>query len=162
MEAKRRGVNMSRGWQEDIKELMKLYKQEVREKPGIPNEETVRLRHSLNKEEFLELTKAMGLYEYYNVNHATWQRGFDPKRVDMVGVADGITDCIVVLLGCANAFGINIQPIWDLIHQNNLTKANGPVREDGKRLKGPNWEPPKIMEELLRQGMIDIEKNKPN
>jgi predicted HAD superfamily Cof-like phosphohydrolase len=67
-------------------------------------------------------------------------------------IADGIVDSIVVLLGAACAMGIDIQPIWDKIHESNMAKATGPVREDGKRLKPENWQPPDIESELKKQG----------
>ncbi len=57
-----------------------------------------------------------------------------------------LADVQYVLSGFAVTFGINLEEIFDLVHESNLSKLdeNGKVirREDGKILKGPNYHPP--------------------
>ena len=40
--------------------------------------------------------------------------------------------------------GIDLRPFFLEVHRTNMHKLNGPVREDGKRLKPPGWKPPRI------------------
>ena len=72
---------------------------------------------------------------------------------DLVGIADGVVDSLVVILGTATTYGIDIRPIWDAVHKANMLKANGPMREDGKRLKPEGWTHPDIWELLIEQGV---------
>lgn len=60
-------------------------------------------------------------------------------------VIDAICDTIVVLHNTSNAMGIDIEPFFDEVHRANMTKADGPVRKDGKRLKPAGFKPPRIM-----------------
>jgi len=64
-------------------------------------------------------------------------------------VIDGICDTIVVLHNTSNAMGVDIEPFFDEVHRANMTKADGPLRADGKRLKPPDFQPPRI-EQMLR------------
>jgi hypothetical protein len=50
--------------------------------------------------------------------------------------------------GTAVEFGIDIQPFFDEVHRTNMLKVGGTTREDGKTLKPPGWEPPRIREML--------------
>lgn len=68
---------------------------------------------------------------------------------DMVGVADGITDLIYVLISSAFEFGIPLPDVWFEVHASNMAKIDpktGKVlkREDGKILKPEGWQPPDI------------------
>jgi len=70
---------------------------------------------------------------------------------NLAELADGIVDSIVVLLGTAVTYGIDVRPVWDIVHESNMTKRDGPMREDGKRLKPPMWQPPDVDLEIRRQ-----------
>lgn len=67
---------------------------------------------------------------------------------DLVEIADGIADSIVVLIGTAIAYGIPLKQIWKEVHKSNMAKAqsDGSVlrREDGKILKPDDWKAPDI------------------
>ncbi len=103
-------------------------------KPYVPNENLVKLRKSLILEEIGETLKAM-------------------DENNLVEFADGITDSIVVLLGAAITYGIDIRPVWDEVHKTNMAKKDGPIREDGKKLKPEGWVRPDIRKILIAQGM---------
>lgn len=63
---------------------------------------------------------------------------------DLIQAIDGMCDLIVVTLGSAVEFGIDLDPFWDEIHKTNMAKKGGPVRSDGKRLKPEGWKPPEL------------------
>jgi predicted HAD superfamily Cof-like phosphohydrolase len=75
---------------------------------------------------------------------------------DLTEAADALGDLIYVVNGMAIEMGINLDCIVDVIQTSNETKLGEdgkPIyREDGKVLKGPNYEKPKIREELIEQG----------
>lgn len=62
----------------------------------------------------------------------------------LVQVADGLADLIYVCLYTANAYGINMEPVWNEVQRTNMAKKGGPLREDGKLGKPVGWEPPNI------------------
>lgn len=93
-------------------------------KPSFPNEEIVELRKSLIEEELKEF------YESIDNN-------------DIVNAAKELADIIYVVQGTAISFGINLDKVFDLVHQNNMSKLqpDGTVkrREDGKVIKPDNF-----------------------
>ena len=70
---------------------------------------------------------------------------------DIEEIADGIVDSIVVLIGTALVYGIDIRPVWDEIHKTNMAKAGGAFRDDGKLLKPEGWKEPDIASILGEQ-----------
>lgn len=82
------------------------------------------------------------VYEEYNELKAAW------KKNDLPSLADAIVDLIYVLLGKAIAWGIDIRPIWREVHAANMRKEGGGLRSDGKILKPPGWQAPRV-EELI-------------
>ena len=87
------------------------------------------LRYSLIREELDELDTAL-------------------VSEDLVAVADALGDLAYVVYGAAVSYGINLDAVIREIHRSNMTKLmpDGTVtrREDGKVLKGPNFEEPQI------------------
>lgn len=73
---------------------------------------------------------------------------------DLTGIADGIADCIYVLIGMALEYGIPIEEVFNEVHRSNMSKvwANGEVRRriDGKILKPPTYSPANIEAILQR------------
>ncbi len=70
---------------------------------------------------------------------------------DLVEVADALADVLYVILGTANVLGIDLEPIFKEVHRSNMTKQS-PGDTPAKAIKGPDWSPPDIRGELLRQG----------
>lgn len=116
----------------DLHEAIDAHRDSI---PRIPSDKVRDLRLELIKEEINETLMAL---------HAG----------DIPEIADGITDSIVVLLGTAVSYGIDIRPIWDEVHKTNMAKSTGPIREDGKRLKPEGWVPPNVEGILRVQGYI--------
>lgn len=127
---------MSNDWYHDVVEFHREVMLDVFPTyPYLPSDSFKNLRYGLVLEEMEETLKAI-------------------QGNDLVGIADGICDSIVVLLGTAVTYGIDIRPIWDEVHRTNMAKRAGPLREDGKRLKPLDWEPPKVRELLAAQGGV--------
>ena len=97
---------------------------------------TEQLRLDLLDEEFQELKDAI-------------------KAKDLVEIADALADISYILNGTAAVYGIDLDAVIAEVHRSNMTKlgADGkPIyREDGKVLKGPDYEPPRISEVLAQQ-----------
>lgn len=123
--------------------------------PQVPSDERVRLRASLIAEECLEFLEACfpDDYDYYRpllAEMKDWIEKGKP-RVDLSAAADALADIAYVVEGANLEFGIDSGPVLDEVHRANMAKVNGPIREDGKRLKPPNWQPPDIAGVLERQ-----------
>ena len=106
----------------------------VRERPTveIPVEEA-HLRQALLDEEVDELRAAVA-------------------AADVVAIADALADIVYIACGTAHAYGIDLDAVVAEVHRSNMTKlgADGrPVyRDDGKVLKGPSYEPPRLTDVL--------------
>lgn len=91
--------------------------------------EEEQLRLDLLEEEFSEYLQA--LYES-----------------DRVALADALGDMLYIIHGTALAYGFDLDAVLEEIHRSNMTKLGEDgkplYREDGKVLKGPNYEPPNI------------------
>jgi predicted HAD superfamily Cof-like phosphohydrolase len=72
------------------------------------------------------------------------------KNEDLIEIADALGDQLYILCGTILAHGMQhiIEEVFDEIHRSNMSKlgADGkPVyREDGKIIKGPNYEKPEL------------------
>ncbi len=126
---------MSKDWYQDIVDFHKQFDHVVGEKPHTPDRDTRRLRIRLLQEEFNEVIEAM-------------------LKDDLTELADGIADLIVVALGTAISYGIDIRPVWDEVHRSNMEKVGGGKDQYGKSLKPAGWKPPQIQQLLYQQGMI--------
>lgn len=77
---------------------------------------------------------------------------------DIVEVADGVIDCIYILLGICRKYGFDPTPIWEEVQRSNMDKLPagqgtlGRRTADGKSCKPEGWVPPKVLECLLEQG----------
>jgi len=102
----------------------------VRERPtvDIPVEEA-QLRQALLDEEVAELRAAVA-------------------SADVVAIADALADIVYIACGTAHAYGVDLDAVVAEVHRSNMTKLGGdgrPVyRSDGKVLKGPAYEAPRL------------------
>ena len=114
---------------EKVKLFMKTYGQEVKDKAGLSDAMTNKLRIDLIKEELEELTEAM-------------------KDENLLEVADALTDILYVTYGAGHAFGINLDKCFDEVQNSNMSKLGEdgkPIyNEDGKVMKGPNYFKPDL------------------
>jgi predicted HAD superfamily Cof-like phosphohydrolase len=116
-----------------VKDFMKAFGQEVKDKPGMPNDATKYLRVELIEEELVELKDAI-------------------KMGDIVEIADALTDILYVTYGAGHAFGIDLDECFREVHQSNMSKLDSdgkPIyRDDGKVLKGPYYHEPNLAKVL--------------
>jgi predicted HAD superfamily Cof-like phosphohydrolase len=117
-----------------VKDFMNAYDQEVLDKPSLPTFEVAQLRTELIKEEFTELIDAI-------------------NKMDIVEVADALTDILYVTYGAGHAMGINLDKCFEEVHNSNMSKmgsdgkaVKGPT---GKVMKGPNYKPPDLKKVIM-------------
>jgi len=114
-------------------DFMNAFGQEVLTEPTLPSAHLAKLRLELIREEFEELTVAT-------------------NAMDIVEIADALTDILYVVYGAGHAFGIDLDECYHEVHRSNMSKlgADGKplYREDGKVLKGPNYFHPNLKDIL--------------
>lgn len=125
---------MSSSWQKDVAIMMAAFEQVVRFFPTLNvSDKEKTLRKLLIEEEVEELLTAI-----------------DDNNLEKI--ADGIADSLVVILGAAVMYGIDLEPIWHEVHRSNMGKTSGPTDlVTGKKLKPVDWCPPNIKELLNLQ-----------
>lgn len=104
----------------------------------------VELRAKLIAEEAQELVDALA-------DAVSFLRAdVNPPKDVWIKVLDGMADLQVVLSGtCVTLKPLrNFARAFNRVHESNMTKTDGKIREDGKILKGPNYKPP-ILEDLV-------------
>lgn len=145
-------------YEDVVEQMIKVYQQDVPDSPQELDAETRRLRFNLCWEEFQEMMEGLGKHFFEEGGpDAGWveKYDYDAKKFseqDLEKLLDGALDLIVVVLGTLAAAGIDPHEAWAEVHRTNMAKGDGPVREDGKRLKPEGWEPPDIRQCLINQG----------
>ena len=114
---------------EKVRVFMKTYGQEVKDKAGLSDARTNKLRIDLIKEELEELTEAI-------------------QDENLLEVADALTDILYVTYGAGHAFGIDLDKCFDEVQNSNMSKLGmdgKPIyNEKGKVMKGPNYFKPDL------------------
>lgn len=120
-------------YQSKVAEFAKIFKCYQSDVTTLPENSIRDIRKKLLKEE----------YEEYVVGE---------EENDIVQIADALTDMLYIIFGTAEAYGIVLEETFDEVHRSNLTKldaeGNPIFREDGKVLKGENYQPPDIKKVL--------------
>ena len=69
-------------------------------------------------------------------------------RMDKAAITKELADLLYVVYGFAVTFGLPIDEVFERVHRSNMSKLGDdgkPIyREDGKVLKGPNYQPPDL------------------
>ena len=114
---------------EKVKTFMTTYGQEVKESASFPDENIIKLRLKLIKEELEELEQAL-------------------NDKNLIEVADALTDILYVTYGAGHSFGINLDACFDEVQRSNMSKLGEdgkPIyNEYGKVMKGPNFSKPNL------------------
>ena len=112
-----------------VKEFMQKFKQEVKSKPSFPDDNIIKLRINLIKEELLELEEAL-----------------NEKNIEET--ADALTDILYVTYGAGHAFGIDLDKCFDEVQKSNMSKldkfGNPIYNNQGKVMKGPLYFKPNL------------------
>ena len=112
-----------------VKKFMETFGQEIKEKPGFPDDKITSLRYDLIKEELEELKEAI-------------------DNRDIKEVADALTDILYVTYGAGHAFGIDLDKCFEEVQNSNMSKLSSdgkPIYNDnGKVMKGPNYFKPDL------------------
>lgn len=119
-----------------VREFNRMGEVETSGSPSVPTYQEYALGSALIKEEFKELDSAF-------------------LDADLIEFADALGDILYVVYRLADVAGIPIDEVFAEIHRSNMTKFPGGKiirREDGKILKPPTWEAPKIREILEKYG----------
>ena len=114
---------------EKVKNFMTTYGQEVKESASFPDENIIKLRLKLIKEELEELEQSL-------------------NDKNILEVADALTDILYVTYGAGHSFGINLDACFDEVQRSNMSKLGEdgkPIyNEYGKVMKGPNFSKPNL------------------
>ena len=114
---------------EKVKTFMTIYGQEVKESASFPDENIIKLRLKLIKEELEELEQAL-------------------NDKNLLEVADALTDILYVTYGAGHSFGINLDACFEEVQRSNMSKLDEdgkPIfNEYGKVMKGPNFSKPNL------------------
>ncbi len=119
---------------EKVGDFMEAFGQEVLYIPTMPDFNLAALRLDLIEEEVQELRDGLG-------------------RSSLLEVADALTDILYVVYGAGHAFGIDLDDCFHEVHRSNMTKLGEDgrplYRDDGKVMKGPNYEEPDLAQFIL-------------
>ena len=114
---------------EKVKTFMTTYDQEVKESASFPDENIIKLRLKLIKEELEELEQAL-------------------NDKNLLEVADALTDILYVTYGAGHSFGINLDACFEEVQRSNMSKLDEdgkPIyNEYGKVMKGSNFSKPNL------------------
>lgn len=138
---------------ERVREFHEKFGHPVADKPSIPAADRTTLRLSLILEEALELAEAMGFRTDKVQTYVQLMLANGPVfDGDIIGIADALGDLDYVVNGAALEHGIDLPAVTAEVHRSNMTKL-GPdgkpiYREDGKILKGEDFEEPRLAEVL--------------
>jgi len=117
-------------------QFMEAFGQEVLTKPTLPEPSLAKLRLELIREEVEELNVGI-------------------EGMDIVEIADALTDILYVVYGAGHAFGIDLDTCYSEVHRSNMSKLGEdgkPIyREDGKVMKGPDYFHPNLKDILDNQ-----------
>jgi len=119
---------------EKVGDFMEAFGQEVLYIPTMPDFNLAALRLDLIEEEVQELRDGLG-------------------KKSMLEVADALTDILYVVYGAGHAFGLDLDDCFHEVHRSNMTKLGEDgrpmYRDDGKVMKGPNYEEPDLSQFVL-------------
>ena len=115
---------------EKVGDFMEAFGQEVLYMPTLPDFNLAALRLDLIEEEVQELRDGLG-------------------KSSLLEVADALTDILYVVYGAGHSFGIDLDDCFNEVHRSNMTKLGEDgrpmYRDDGKVMKGPNYEEPFLL-----------------
>lgn len=148
-----------------VEEFHKAFGHPVNTKPTEADIKTVKLRLSLILEEFIELSNASLAESSDNVKQLIDTLNLAQKQIqaleetdkalDLVEIADALTDINYVTYGAGHCFGLNLDSCMEEVQKSNMSKLgeNGkPIYNDmGKIMKGPNYQKPNLKKVIFEE-----------
>lgn len=157
--------------QNKVKAFMDKVPQKTRHTPSVGTPDERKLRAKLILEEALEFIDACGLdlqilvsngptdefpvkIEARDLKNNTLFFSHNESKLNLIEMADAIVDIEYINLGSANTFGMQVEPLFDEVHDSNMAKftGDGHRNEDGKWIKPSDWKAPDIKGVLKSQG----------
>lgn len=102
--------------QTQVLQFMRAFQQHLEVYPNVPPTDEQTLRKLLVIEECAELTDAI-------------------NSGDIVQIAKESADVMYVVLGLANTYGFDLEPVFDEVHRSNMSKVGGYKSKQGKWIK---------------------------
>lgn len=107
----------------------------------------VHLRARLILEEAFETVEAMlgfdAAEEMIIAMKERWiSKSDDAPEPCLVEAVDGLADLLFVTFGAFDAFGVDAEPSFNVVHEANMTKVDAPRDIHGKVMKPPGFVPP--------------------
>ena len=103
---------------------------------ALENAELLEMRMGLIDEEVEEVSQELPVYR------------IGGGRMNKAAFTKELADLLYVTYGMAVTFGLPIDEVFERVHQSNMSKLGDDgkplYRDDGKVLKGPNYQPPKL------------------
>jgi len=115
-----------------VREFMKACDQKVENHAHMPDNDTVKLRYDLIREELNELHDGIA-------------------DENLVEIADALTDLLYVVYGAGHAFGIDLDACFSEVHSSNMSKlvdGRAIKNETGKVMKPATYVPPNLLKIL--------------
>lgn len=108
-------------------EFMRLYGQALPGVPTIPDEKTRMMRVNSLAEEVGELAQASGVILVLTAHPAApkpvVEVSIDPDAIpELEQIADALVDAQYFVDGTANAYGLDLEPLFDEVHRANMDK----------------------------------------
>ena len=130
------GTPQTSRWFDQVKAFTEAMGQPVGE-DIIKEGELLKMRTELIREETQEATL-----------ETLWVDALGNPQINKADLTKELADLIYVTIGFAVTFGLPLCEVFERVHQSNMSKLGEdgkPIyREDGKVMKGPNYQPPKL------------------
>lgn len=115
------------------------------EVPTAPDEGTLKLHHTLIREEYAEVSEAVELLGVAD--------SAESKTAALAHLMHECADLLFVTYGMMVACGVDADEVFGEISRANMQKASGPRRADGKVLKPDDFVPADVLSIVKRQMM---------
>lgn len=142
-----------------VTEFMRLYGQALPGVPTIPDEKTRLLRVNSLAEEVGELAMASGVSLHLTA-HPSFAKPIVEVKIESDAIpqidqiADALVDCQYFVDGTANAYGLDLEPLFNEVHRANMGKLW--TAEDLKCME-PGWTASMVIVTYLNELLPDKE-----
>lgn len=124
----------------DVREFMLACDQPVRDEPTVISDIEKWERFCMLTEEISEHKKALAYLKKAVEYHSK-----EDTRQAMTDLADSLVDMVYTIIGTAHAYGFDFDELWQLVHENNLTKIDPEtglvIKVNGKTQKPEGFVP---------------------